>query len=167
MRSILWKKEVKKKVKVTPVKQKAYKLACLYAKLSRCDEDMTLILFDTGERVNRREAQGGHFYPKGKYPHMALMATNIFPISARGNRQQGDNIGYEWSDAVVRELGQKTYEFLKECSMDKAYKLQVRDHNYYQEKIDIFMGLIEYECERLPITFKEATKGILSWNVNI
>jgi len=161
MRAILWKKEVKKKVKITPVKQKAYKLACLYAKLFRTLSDWTVILYDTLHTVPRKQSQWWHFYPKWSYPHIALHKDNIYPISPQGNRKQWDNIWYEWENSVKYAIGEERYSNLKELAENKWERNKIRDHKYYQDYIDNTIPLVQRECKRLLLEYVDIVKGIL------
>ena len=107
---------------------------------------------DTDVMVHYSKCQGGHLYPKHNFPQLAFVIENVRPISAFGNKRQGDQIGYSRMDKTPLTLKEK--QTLKEISENKSLKnirLTTEDYRAIYEKYkeinsDLSKNLSQFSC---------------------
>jgi hypothetical protein len=121
-----------KKPKRGSLATRATKLAQTLARLQETDEDGWGVCISCGQAVHYKEANGGHFQPKGRhYNGTCIDPENIHLQCVECNLSRGGNpAGY--AKAMLKEYGEKKLEELQIKS--KRIKLTAEDFMAYIEE---------------------------------
>lgn len=120
----------KKKIKLTPLKKKLWKLTSEYVRRRDADENGYVSCVTCGTTKHWKEMQAGHFIPQAQGNAVKWDLRNIAPQDYRCNINLGGN-GAEYYPYMIERYGQEVVDELRRLS-HTTVKFTVSD---LQEKI--------------------------------